>query len=119
MRGAKIKESTRRIWDLYRQGKQAKEIVAETGYKDTTVQAALNRGRTLGAIEHRKGSTSTKWQLRRYEITAGTVTWILDQLFEDQLEWLISEASELGCETVAELILEKLRDEYEESNRRV
>ena len=41
---------------------------------------------------------------------------MFDNLTMEQTVWLVSQASEIGCQTVSEFLIELVRDEYEREN---
>lgn len=116
MHGKETSSTTKQIWDLFFKGKSIQEIASELGVKRYHVSSALSRGREKGVIPPVKLVYSTSYVLEKFGLKAGRMICLMDQLSVDQRVWLCTEASKIGCETIEEYLLEKVRDEYEESN---
>ena len=116
MHGRETSDTTKQIWDLFLKGKSVQEIASELGVKRYHVSSALSRGREKGIIPRANRVYSTSYMLGKFGLKAGKMIGLMDQLSADQRVWLCTEASKIGCETIEEYLLEKVRDEYEESN---
>ena len=68
-----------------------------------------------------KTKLSDTWSARHtrlrdvYHIKAGTMSQVFMPLDRDQYEWLGAEAERMGCETLAEYLVELVRDAHAES----
>jgi len=107
-------EQTKTIWRLYNEGWSNKEIAAEMGLKYSTVTSALSRGRSDGVIAPvLLGSPLIHGT--NYYMHKGSMGQLLTKLTRDQVLWLSREAEQYGCETMAEIILEIVRDAHAQS----
>jgi hypothetical protein len=106
-------EQTKTIWKLNLQGENSREIATRLGLTKTLVDSAISRGKEAGEIPKPK-SNPLLYNNSNY-IKMGNIGWLIKQLDRDQLIWLADEAHGLGCETIAEMILEIVRDAYEET----
>lgn len=116
MHGKVTSDTTKKIWDLFLKGKSVPEIATKLGVKRHHVSSALSRGRDKGVIPRVNRVYSTSYMLVKFKLKAGTMISLMDQLSSEQRIWLCTEASKIGCETIEEYLLEKVRDDYEESN---
>jgi len=91
-------------------------IAEQVGKSTAAVSAAITRGRQVGVIPMSKPKSKS------YQITKmmggnglkfGTLRKVIDALSLEQIEWLVVDASRIGCDTLAEYITEIVRDEYE------
>tara|TARA_R110002072_G_scaffold16735_4_gene64965 strand:+ start:2540 stop:2896 length:357 start_codon:yes stop_codon:yes gene_type:complete len=112
-RGANVKEQTKTIWKLNLQGENSREIAKRLGLTKTLVDSAISRGKESGDIPKRK-TNPLLFNNSNY-IKMGSIGGIINTLNHEQLIWLTDEAHGLGCETIAEMILEIVRDAYEET----
>lgn len=104
-------ERTTRIWQMYNEGKSNKEIAAELGVNYSLVTSALCRGRDAGVIPPViLGSPLNHGT--NYYLHKGTMGSVLTKLTREQLVWLTKLAEKYGCETMAEVILELVRDAH-------
>ena len=104
-------EQTKTIWKKYNAGQSNKEIAAEMGIKYSTVTSALTRGRADGVIPPvLLGSPLNHGT--NYYLHKGTMGSLLTKLTREQLVWLTKLAEKYGCETMAEVILELVRDAH-------
>ena len=101
-RGANVKEQTKTIWKLRLEGNNSVEIAD-----------LLGRGKEAGEIP--KPKTNPLLYNNPNYIKMGSIGGIINTLNHEQLIWLTDEAHGLGCETIAEMILEIVRDAYEET----
>jgi len=118
MRGAIIKDITLRIWEMSRKGKSVQEIASELGVNKHTVAGALTRGRNKGVIPRPDRNYATSYMLSKFGMKGGSIISLMDHLSMEQRVWLVSEAKKINRETIEEYLLEKIRDEHEESNQR-
>ena len=100
---------------MSRKGKSVQEIASELGLNKHTVAGALTRGRNKGIIPRPDRNYATSYMLSKFGMKAGSITRLMDQLSMEQRVWLVAEAKKISCETIEEYLLEKVRDEYEES----
>lgn len=106
-------EQTKTIWKLKLEGNDSLEISNLLGLKKSLVDSAVSRGIEAGALQKRK-SNPLIWNNSNY-IKMGNIGWLIKQLDRDQLYWLADESLKTRCETMAEMILEIVRDAYEET----
>ena len=106
-------EQTKTIWKLNLQGENSREIAKRLGLTKTLVDSAISRGKESGDIPQRK-SNPLLFNNSNY-IKMGSIGGIINTLNHEQLIWLTDEAHGLGCENIAEMILEIVRDAYEET----
>ena len=112
-RGANVKEQTKTIWKLRLEGNNSVEIADLLGLRKTLVDSAISRGKEAGEIPKPK-SNPLLFNNSNY-IKMGSIGGIINTLNHEQLIWLTDEAHGLGCENIAEMILEIVRDAYEET----
>ena len=112
-RGANVKEQTKTIWKLRLEGNNSVEIADLLGLRKTLVDSAISRGKEAGEIPKPK-SNPLLYNNPNY-IKMGSIGGIINTLNHEQLIWLTDEAHGLGCENIAEMILEIVRDAYEET----
>ena len=116
MRGARTTEKTLKIWETYRQGHESKEIAEMMGLSRSAVRTALSRGRKNGSLPALKRTGNLKHLLRAANLRNGHIREVFENLTMEQARWLIEQASEIGCQTVSEFLIELVRDEYEREN---
>jgi len=104
---------TIKIWELHLSGHSAPRIQRELGFKSGKVTSAIRRGRESGIIPRPVVKNPFKFGVSTYA-RLGSVSSIIEGLDQDQLSWLASEVKRCECETVAEMLLEYVRDAYEE-----
>lgn len=96
-------------------GMSSKEISEVLGMKPNTVSNMLLRGRHKGVLPWRKeADMSPKYRLKKSGVTLGAMMSVVQGLSPEQRSWLIGQTEDLGCETIAEFIIEIVRDAYEE-----
>ena len=101
---------------MYLAGMDRKEIAEKVGKKVSAVSTAITRGRALGVIPPLKPKYKPYYinkMMRGNGMKIGTLRSVIDSLMLEQVQWLIVDASRIGCATLAEYITEILRDEYE------
>jgi len=105
---------TLKIWELYLAGHSVREIESELGFKFGKVNSALRRGRESGVIPPRRNERPLRMQVDGTQsyTRLGSISFILNSLNLDQMHWLAAEIRTCGCETVAEFILELVRDAH-------
>ena len=116
MKGARTKEKTLQIWEAYRQGHESKEIADMLGLSRPAVRTALSRGRKNGSLPELKRTGNLKHLLMKHNLRNGHIREVFDNLTMEQTVWLVSQASEIECQTVSEYLIEMVRDEYEREN---
>ena len=116
MRGARTTEKTLKIWEAYRQGHESKAIAEMMGLSRSAVRTALTRGRRNGSLPPLKRTGNLKHMLRASNLRNGNIREVFDNITMEQTVWLVSQASEIGCQTVSEYLIELVRDEYEKEN---
>lgn len=116
MRGRKRFERTEKIWDLYNEGVSRHEIAEKFGVSLQSVSAAITRGRQHGRVPPRK-PLSPKYHIMKMTYASGVkigrLSDVTSSLTSEQVDWLVFEASKVGCSSIAEYITEVVRDEYE------
>lgn len=119
MRGAKVTEKTRRVWSLSNTGYNTAAISEITGLPIGIVSNAIHRGRKKGVVRHKNETERTlRALLKKNHITMGSMVWALEQLTPAQRVWVIEQAIRYECESVAELMVEMVRDAYAETINR-
>ena len=113
MKGARTTEKTLKIWETYRQGHESKEIADMLGLSRCAVRTALSRGRKNGSLPALKRASNLKHLLRAANLRNGHIREVFENLTMDQTRWLVSQASEIECQTVSEFLIELVRDEFE------
>tara|TARA_R110002153_G_scaffold37733_1_gene110276 strand:+ start:1482 stop:1841 length:360 start_codon:yes stop_codon:yes gene_type:complete len=113
MKGARTTEKTLQIWETYRQGHESKEIAEMMGLSRCVVRTALTRGRKSGSLPPLKRTGNLKHLLRAANLRNGHIREVFENLTMEQTVWLVSQASEIECQTVSEYLVELVRDEYE------
>lgn len=113
MRGARTTPQTLQIWEASKNGLTPNAIAEKMGVSRCSVRTALTRGRKGGFVPPPEQASNLKHLLRAYNLRNGNVGEIYDSLTTEQSRWLIEAASKIECETVAEYLIELVRDEYE------
>ena len=113
MKGADTKQQTLQIWDNYRNGVGSKQIAETMGLSRCVVRSALTRGRRKGALPPLKRTKNLRHLMQNLKLKNGTMGEVMQTLDERQREWVLAEASSIGCKTVSEYLIELVRDEYE------
>ena len=106
-------KQTKTIWKLKLEGNNSVQICNLLGLPKSLVDSALSRGIEAGVLQKRK-SNPLLFNNSNY-IKMGNIGWLIKQLDRDQLYWLADESLKTRCETMAEMILEIVRDAYEET----
>ena len=114
MRGTPTQEITKTIWDLHNAGLGNVEIAEKLSLHRTRVSSALARGRQKGIIAPPERNHDLGYLIRREGRHMGTFSEISDRLTLGQRHWLVTQAVDLGCATLAEFLTEVIRDQYEE-----
>lgn len=105
---------TLKIWDMCKNGLSAREIAHQTGWKFGKVNSAVRRGRDAGVIPRPQAKPISSGSHHRNYMRLGSISAICNSLATEQVEWLATEARRIECETVAEFILELVRDAHAE-----
>lgn len=109
-------EKTRRVWSLSNTGYSTAEISEITGLSTGIVANAVCRGRKKGVVRQKNEKEKTlQALLNKNHVNMGSMVWVLEQLTPAQRVWVIKEAIRYECGTVAELMVELLRDLYAEA----
>lgn len=116
MKGAKTTAKTLQIWKTYLQGHESKEIAEMMGLSRRAVRTALSRGRKNGSLPPLKRTSNLPYLLMKHNLRNGHIRELFENLTMEQTVWLVSQASEIGCQTVSEYLIELVRDEYEREN---
>lgn len=103
---------TLKIWEMSLAGASSREIEAELDFKFGKINSALRRGRDAGVIPRPQAKPISSGSHHKNYMRLGSVSAILDALSDEQVEWLATEARKIECETVAEYILELVRDAH-------
>lgn len=104
---------TVKIWKLHLAGYNVHRIQKKLGFKHAKVTSAIRRGRDIGALPQPVFKNSCRLGLSTF-VRLGSVSSILAELDKNQLDWLKLQIKQYECETVAEMMLEYVRDAYEE-----
>jgi hypothetical protein len=110
--GAYRSPDTFKIWELSKKGLSSTQISRELGFKFGKVNSALRRGREGNILPPHPIKPISSGSHHKNYMRLGNVSAILDALNKDQVDWLATEARKIGCETVAEFILELVRDAH-------
>lgn len=105
---------TIKIWELSKKGLSAREISHQTGWKFAKVNSALRRGRESNELPPIYKKPISHAKHHKNYMRLGSVSYILDNLNLDQVDWLASEVKRCDCETIAEMLLEYTRDAHAE-----
>jgi predicted transcriptional regulator len=105
------KPQTEKIWKMTLAGMTAPAIAQELGVKFALVNSAVRRGRENGVVPRRKRKNPLKHGTKNH-MRLGSISYIIKQLSEEQLDWLVINAHKCECETVSEYILEIVRDAF-------
>jgi len=116
MHGQHTKERTFQIWEMKRQGMKPKEIAAALDVSYSMVSSALYRGRQHGRLAS-KGRGDIRYQLAQQNVKYGSISDILAALTREQVDWLSDQTLGTGCATLAEYIVEVLRDAHTEETQ--
>ena len=116
MHGQQTKNRTFQIWEMGRQGMKPKEIMKALDVSYCTVNSALYRGRQQGKLSP-KGRGNIRYQLAQQNVKYGSISDVLATLTKEQVDWLTDQTLALGCETLAEYIVEVLRDAHIEATQ--
>jgi len=112
MRSYERSPDTLKIWQLSKEGLSAREISAKLGFKFNKVNSALRRGREANALPPiLKKSISHSRQHKNY-LKLSSISAVLDALTEEQVDWLATQTRQLECDSIAEFILELVRDAH-------
>ncbi len=103
---------TLKIWEMSLAGASSREIEAELDFKFGKVNSALRRGRDAGVIPRPQAKSISSGSHHRNYMKLGSVSAILDELSNEQVEWLATEARKIKCETLGEYIVEIIRDAH-------
>lgn len=106
---------TQTIWQLHLSGMKPAEICNELNVSYSLAVSAIWRGRKSGAIPKLPSSRSSYLQRKKNHIPKGHIGTILDELSEEQQIWVAKSTHDYGCQTLAELLLELVRDAHAES----
>ena len=101
-----------RCVELYRAGHLPLKIVELTEFSRKEVMNAIQRARKRGditKIQAVEGPTVRRY-LQMSEIALGSIGGILNELSDEQAQWLVEETENIGCSTVAEYLAEVVRD---------
>ena len=106
------KPDTLKIWQLSKDGLSAREISAKLGFKFNKVNSALRRGRESNELPPIFKKAISHARHHKNYLRLGSISAVLDDLTNEQVDWLATQTRQLGCETVAEFILELVRDAH-------
>lgn len=110
--GAYRSSDTLKIWQLSREGLSAREISAMLGFKFNKVNSTLRRGREANILPPAPKKPISYVRHHKNYLRLGSISTVLDALTNEQVDWLAAQTRQLGCETVAEFILELVRDAH-------
>lgn len=102
---------TMQIWQMYNEGKSNGEIAKELGVSYSLVTSALCRGRDEGVVPPVILGSPLSYGTPYY-MTRGTMGYVVTHLSREQQVWLAKLAKQYGCETMAEIIVEIVRDAH-------
>jgi hypothetical protein len=109
------RNQTHTIWQRHLSGMAPRQICDELNVSYPLVVSAIWRGRKNGAIPKLPSSRSSYLQRKKNHIPKGHIGTILDGMSEEQQVWLAKSTHDYGCQTLAELLLELVRDAHAES----
>lgn len=108
---AKTLDRTKTIWRMYNEGQPTKKIAAALGVKYSLVSCAVSRGRQTGAVPPLKPASPLS-DGTMYYLNRGTMGYLVGNLTREQQIWLAHQAQDYGCDTLAEVVLEIVRDAH-------
>ena len=109
-----LSQQTQDIWAMKNDGYSYKEIMDALNVSHNTVVGAVARGRYRGAIPPQK--KHQPYDMRRNTmIRRGSIDEMLRNMTHEQHVWLVEEARRLQCGSLAEMVVEFVRDAYEEA----
>jgi|SaaInl85LU_5_DNA_1037374.scaffolds.fasta_scaffold14491_6 hypothetical protein len=112
---APVTEETKRVWQLKLEGLKNYEIAEIMGFTPDRVGRAILRGRAKGELPIPE-RVQPVCDRRQTYIRRGTISTVIEGLSERQNFWLVDEARKYECDSLAEYILELVRDAYEVEN---
>ena len=112
LRSYSRKPDTLKIWQLSREGLSVREISAKLGFKFNKVNSALRRGREANELPPIFKKAISHARHHKNYIRLGSVSTVLDALTNEQVDWLATQTRQLECDSIAEFILELVRDAH-------
>ena len=110
-----LSERTLRIIELKNQGQRNIDIAAMLGISAKLVGNAVKTGRRNGPVEQRHPKNlGTTTLLRKFGVRTGSMSEVKAALTADQWVWLATQASDIEAESIAEFIVETVRDMHAE-----
>ena len=103
------------VADLMSKGMTDREVAAHLGVSVPAVRSGKQHARRLGIIPpHTPKSDYDAFadRIRRERFRRGNVREALEPLSPDQRKWLLNEAQDIGCKSLAEFICELIRDAH-------
>ena len=94
---------------MYNDGKLTQEIADELGVNYSLVSCAVKRGRDAGIIPPTQPASPFSDGVP-YHLNKGTMGYVVSNLTRKQQIWLARKAKKYGCQSMAEIILELIRD---------
>ena len=110
-------ETIKKLNDMINAGASNMEVAEKLGLSQNRVAYYVRQGRMSGKITSRrpiKNVDAIKFLQNSY-MRLGTVSEIVSDLTQDQIEWIIEQTKDLNCETIAEFITELVRDAHAEA----
>ena len=105
-------KQTQEIWKLYNAGATPTEIAEKLDLSYGTITSAISRGRDAGAIYQEQVDRTPSYMPK------GTVGYVLQELADEQKDWLQAQTIDCECATIAEYLLELVRDAHAEMKDR-
>ena len=105
-------KQTQEIWKLYNAGATPTEIAEKLDRSYGTITSAISRGRDAGAIYQEQVDRTPSYMPK------GTVGYVLQELADEQKDWLQAQTIDCECATIAEYLLELGRDAHAEMKDR-
>lgn len=110
-----LSDQTLEIWRLCELGHPNSEIERIMGLSQSSVAHAVYRGRKKGVLP--KVRFVHEYELRvEGKLRRGSICNILDGLDEEQRKLIVDQARKLECASIAEYILEIVRDAFFEED---
>lgn len=103
---------TLKIWEMSLAGASSREIETELGFKFAKINSALRRGRESQVLPPPPKKAISHVRHHKNYMRLGSISAVLEALTNEQVDWLATQTRQLECETIAEFIVEVVRDAH-------
>lgn len=100
------------IINMTKEGQTPRNISEELHVSYQIVCGTIKKARDAGMLPPRKTSSPLTHGSPFY-MKRGSIRYIVNELTEEQRQWLVKEADKYGCDTMSEMIVEIIRDAHE------